>query len=107
MAKVLFGKVHSIKMQNTAIVEVSRLVPHPLYKKLLKRSKKFKIPTDGQELTVGQMVRIVETKPVSKGKYFALLKAKSQPSTDNGSEKKKQTVKNDNKKTKTKKEKKI
>jgi small subunit ribosomal protein S17 len=105
MAKILFGKVVSAKMKNTAIVEVSRLVPHPLYKKLLKRSKKYKIPTNGQELKIGQAVKIIETKPVSKDKHFALLQPKIQPK--NKPEKEKPAAKPAIKKTKTKKEKKI
>ena len=70
MAKVLSGKVISTKMQETAIVEVTRFVPHPLYKKLMKRSKKFKVAVNGHELEVGKRVKIVETKPVAKDKYF-------------------------------------
>ena len=74
MAKVFIGKVISTKMQGTAVVEVSRRVPHPLYKKLLKRSQKFKVDTKGAEIAMGDQVRIVETKPVSKDKHFAILK---------------------------------
>lgn len=70
MAKVFTGKVISTKMQDTAVVEITRLYPHPLYKKLLKRSKNFKVDTKGQEVQVGQRVKIVEIKPLSKEKYF-------------------------------------
>lgn len=77
MAKILQGKVVSNKMQNTAVVEVIRTSPHPLYRKLLKRSKKFKVETKGATLTIGQIVKIVETKPVSKDKHFALLEVES------------------------------
>ena len=72
MAKVLAGKVVSLKMQNTAVVEVSRRVPHPLYQKLLKKSKHFNVDLAGKTVEVGNEVRIVETKPVSKTKYFAI-----------------------------------
>lgn len=72
MAKILTGKVISVKMQNTAVVAVSRRVPHPLYKKLLKKGKHFNVDTAGQTVEVGNDVRIVETKPVSKTKYFAI-----------------------------------
>ncbi len=78
MAKVLSGKVISIKMQNTAVVEVSRRVPHPLYKKLLKRTKNFKVDTAGQEVVVGNQVKITETKPLSKTKYFVIKEVISQ-----------------------------
>jgi small subunit ribosomal protein S17 len=72
MAKVLTGKVISMKMQNTAVVEVSRRVPHPLYKKLLKKGKHFNVDIAGKNVEVGNEVRIVETKPISKTKYFAI-----------------------------------
>ncbi|HVA96888.1 MAG TPA: 30S ribosomal protein S17 [Candidatus Acidoferrales bacterium] len=72
MAKILTGKVISVKMQNTAVVEVSRRVPHPLYKKLLKKGKHFNVDTVGQTVAVGNEVRIIETKPISKTKYFAI-----------------------------------
>lgn len=72
MAKVLTGKVISIKMQNTVVVEVSRREPHPLYKKLLKKSKHFNVDLAGKTVEVGNEVKIVETKPVSKTKYFAI-----------------------------------
>jgi small subunit ribosomal protein S17 len=60
-------------MQDTAIVEIVRHVPHPLYKKLQKRSKKYKVDTKGQTVTVGQDVQIVETRQVAKDKYFKIL----------------------------------
>lgn len=70
MARTLNGKITSLAMNDTAVVEVSRRVPHPLYKKLLARSKKFKVATNGKQLTVGDLVRIVETRPLAKDKYF-------------------------------------
>lgn len=72
MAKTLKGTVVATKMQNTAVVEVSWKAPHPLYKKLLKRSKKHKVDTTGFEVKVGDVVTIVETKPISKDKHFKL-----------------------------------
>lgn len=73
MAKVLAGKVVSVKMQDTVIVEVVRRTPHPLYKKLVKKSKKFKVDRNGQEVLVGQDVKIVETRPISKDKHFKVV----------------------------------
>jgi small subunit ribosomal protein S17 len=73
MAKTLNGTVVSTKMQNTVVVEVSWKKPHPLYKKLLKRSKKFKVDSNGQTVNVGDKVTIVETKPIAKDKHFKLL----------------------------------
>lgn len=72
MAKHIIGTVVSTKMQNTIVVEVTRKVPHPLYKKLLKHSKKFKADTNGQTVKVGDTVSIIEIKPMSKDKHFAL-----------------------------------
>lgn len=75
MAKLLRGKIVSLKMANTAVVEVVRRMPHPLYKKLLKRSNKFLADTNGvKNLTLGQEVVIVETAPISKRKNFKLMK---------------------------------
>lgn len=74
MAKTFNGKVTSVGMKNTIIVEVFRRVPHPLYKKLLTRSKKFKVETEGKSVSVGDLVKISETKPLSKDKYFKLEK---------------------------------
>lgn len=73
MAKILIGKVISTKMQDTVIVEVTRRVPHKLYKKLLKRSEHFKVDTKGTEVAVGKTVKIAETKPISKHKHFKVI----------------------------------
>lgn len=73
MSKILTGKIISNKMIGTAIVEVTRVVPHPLYKKLLTKSKKFKVDTKGQKVELGQTVKIIETRPVSADKHFALI----------------------------------
>jgi len=74
MAKVLTGKVIATKMQDTVVVQVSRRVPHPLYRKLLKKDQNFKVDTKGQTISVGDQVKIVETKPISKDKHFKILK---------------------------------
>lgn len=74
MVKTLNGIVTSIGMKNTAVVEVFRRVPHPLYKKLLKRSKKYKVDTEGKEVSVGDFVQISETRPISKDKHFKLTR---------------------------------
>ena len=73
MQKTFEGKVVSSKMQNTAVVEVTRRKPHPLYKKLLKRSTRFKVETGGYSVNIGDKVKIVETRPISKGKYFKIM----------------------------------
>lgn len=72
MAKVFTGVVVSDKMTNTVVVEVTSRKPHPIYRKLLKRSKRFKADTNGQEVRLNERVRIAETKPLSKDKYFVV-----------------------------------
>lgn len=73
MSKVLVGKVVSLNMQGTVLVEVVRRTPHKLYKKLLKRSKKYKVDLNGFEPVVGNTVKIQETKPLAKDKHFKLI----------------------------------
>ena len=73
MTKIFEGTIISLKMQNTAVVEVLRRVPHPLYKKVLKRTKKHKADTAGFTLLVGDKVKIVEVRPISKEKHFKVL----------------------------------
>lgn len=72
--KIFEGIVISTKMQKTVIVEVMRKVAHPLYKKLLKRNKKYKVDNTGFSVSEGDRVKIVETKPISKDKHFKILK---------------------------------
>lgn len=71
--KTFNGIVVSSRMNKTAIVEVIRRTAHPLYKKLIKRSKKYKVDTEGKEVVVGSQVTIVETRPVAKEKHFRIL----------------------------------
>lgn len=70
--KIFEGKVISTKSQNTAIVDVRRMLTHPLYKKILRRNKKYKVDTTGVEVKTGDSVKIVETRPISKNKYFKI-----------------------------------
>lgn len=71
--KIFKGKVISAKQQGTAIVGVERKTIHALYKKILKRSKRYKVDTGGKSLTVGDTVSIVETRPISKDKHFKIV----------------------------------
>ncbi|HET9947111.1 MAG TPA: 30S ribosomal protein S17 [Patescibacteria group bacterium] len=73
MAKVLVGKVVSTKMNNTVVVEIVRKTPHPVYKKRVRKSKNFHVDSAGLEVKVGDNVKIVETKPISKNKHFKLM----------------------------------
>jgi small subunit ribosomal protein S17 len=72
--KVLFGTVVSDKMMNTVVVEVERQTVHPLYKKRLKVTKKYSVDSREVPVTVGDYVKIEETVPMSKTKYFKVVK---------------------------------
>lgn len=74
--KIFKGKVVSLKMKNTAVVELERNTVHPLYRKVLKRSKKYKVEIGDASLSLGDTVKITETKPISKNKFFRLLNEK-------------------------------
>ena len=73
MKKMLEGTVVSMKMQKTAVVTITRITPHPLYKKLIKRDKKIKADTGNLEVTVGDRVRFVQTRPLSATKFFKIV----------------------------------
>jgi small subunit ribosomal protein S17 len=74
MTKIFKGIVISTKMKNAATVEVTRKLPHPKYKKVLKRSKKFAAALNGLAVKVGDTVSITETKPISKTIHFVINK---------------------------------
>lgn len=71
--KVLSGKIVSAKMKDTVVVLVERFTKHPKYGKFLKRQKKFKAHDAGNKHKEGEVVEIVETKPISKDKRFIIL----------------------------------
>ena len=66
----LIGKVVSSKMQNTVSVEVARVIAHPVYKKRIKKHKKFLSHVVEVSPNVGDVVRITSTKPISKNKRW-------------------------------------
>lgn len=68
----LTGVVVSDKMQKTIVVRVERTVRHPLYKKVLTRSKKYKAHDENEQAHEGDLVRIVEHPPISKTKRWML-----------------------------------
>lgn len=72
--KTFTGTITANKMLNTVVVEIVTRRPHPLYKKLQKRSKKYKADTTGQTVQVGDVVEIQQTRPISKDKYFKIIK---------------------------------
>ena len=66
------GQVVSAKMQKTIVVEVRRRVPHPLYKRIITKRKKFYAHDEEGTAKVGDMVRIIETRPLSHLKRWRL-----------------------------------
>ena len=71
--KVRVGKVVSDKMDKTIVVAVETRVPHPLYKKIIKRTYKLKAHDEKNECRVGDRVRVMETRPLSKDKRWRLV----------------------------------
>jgi small subunit ribosomal protein S17 len=72
--KALIGKVVSDKMMKTRVVEVSSHYKHPKYEKLLKRHVRFKAHDEKNEAAKGDMVEIMETRPLSKDKRWSISK---------------------------------
>ena len=71
--KVRSGTVVSDKMDKTVVVAVETLVKHPLYKKQMKKTTKFKAHDENNECGIGDKVRIMETRPLSKDKNWRVL----------------------------------
>ena len=74
MKKTLIGKIVSTKMIKTVVVMVERKFRHPVYHKVIVRHKKFKAHNDNLSLQLGDVVKIEETKPISKDKHFIVIK---------------------------------
>ena len=70
--KVLIGEVVSDKMQKTVVVRVDRVKRHPLYGKVIKVSKRFKAHDEENRCRVGDIVRIVESRPLSREKRWVV-----------------------------------
>ena len=71
--KTRSGVVISDKMQKTIIVKVMRLAKHPRYNRILKKYTKFKAHDEANKAKVGSLVRIEETRPISKHKRWRLV----------------------------------
>ena len=71
--KTRVGKVVSDKMNKTIVVAVENRVPHPLYKKIIKRTYKLKAHDENNECGIGDRVRVMETRPLSKDKRWRLV----------------------------------
>lgn len=73
LRKTQVGKVVSDKMDKTIVVAVEDSVKHPLYKKVVKRTIKFKAHDENNEAGIGDRVKIMETRPLSKDKRWRLV----------------------------------
>jgi len=71
--KIKLGRVVSNKMDKTVVVTVESYRPHPLYKKQVRRIKKFKAHDEQNSCHIGDVVRIEETRPLSKEKRWRVV----------------------------------
>ncbi len=71
--KIRIGLVVSDKMQKTVVVQIDRRMPHPVYGKMVTRSKRLKAHDEENSAKVGDTVRIMETRPLSKDKRWRLV----------------------------------
>ena len=73
LRKTRVGKVVSDKMDKTVVVAIQDSVKHPLYKKIIKRTTRFKVHDDKNECEAGDRVLIMETRPLSRDKRWRLV----------------------------------
>ena len=73
LRKVRVGKVVSDKMDKTIVVAVEDHVKHPLYKKIVKRTDKLQAHDENNECNIGDTVKVMETRPLSKNKRWRLV----------------------------------
>jgi small subunit ribosomal protein S17 len=71
--KIYIGEVVSNKMDKTVVVSVKRLFQHPKYKKTIKRITKFKAHDEDNKCHIGDIVKIMETRPLSREKRWIVL----------------------------------
>jgi len=71
--KEKIGEVISNKMDKTCVVLLKRITTHPLYKKVMKKYTKVKVHDEKNETKIGDKVKIVETRPLSKEKHWQLV----------------------------------
>ncbi len=77
--KTKVGTVTSDRMDKTVVVEVERLVPHPVYKKYTKRRARYKAHDEKNECQIGDRVEIIETRPLSKDKRWRVFRLIERP----------------------------
>ena len=73
LRKTRTGKVTSDKMDKTIVVAIENHVKHPLYKKVVKRTYKLKAHDENNECRIGDTVKVMETRPLSKDKRWRLV----------------------------------
>ena len=73
LSKVRTGKVTSNKMDKTIVVAIEEHVKHPLYKKVVKRTYTLKAHDENNECNIGDTVKVMETRPLSKDKRWRLV----------------------------------
>ena len=73
LRKTRVGLVTSDKMDKTIVVSVTDNVKHPLYNKIVKRTYKLKAPDENNECRIGDRVKVMETRPLSKDKRWRLV----------------------------------
>ena len=73
LRKTRVGKVISDKMDKTIVVAIEDHVKHPLYKKIVKRTYKLKAHDENNECRIGDRVKVMETRPLSKDKRFRVV----------------------------------
>ncbi len=71
--KVRIGKVVSDKMDKTIVVASETFIAHPLYKKQVKKTKRYKAHDENNQCNIGDTVKIMETRPLSKDKRWRLV----------------------------------
>jgi small subunit ribosomal protein S17 len=73
MKKIFNGIIVSVSMKKTAVIKITRMFPHPLYKKLMKRDSNFNADIGTFAPKIGDKVKIAESKPISKTKHFRIV----------------------------------
>lgn len=71
--RIMQGAVVSDKMEKTIVVSVERKFPHPLYKKFIKRSKRYNVHDEDNQFKIGDIVNIQECRPLSKTKRWEVI----------------------------------
>jgi small subunit ribosomal protein S17 len=71
--KIRVGTVVSDKMQKTVVVQIERLVRHPVYKRYVRRRKRFKVHDEENQCRTGDVIAFMETRPLSKDKRWRFV----------------------------------